>query len=363
MTTATDTAPSTSTNDTSASGFASLQIVSTSCHGVLNTVLNAPSPKPDWFDDLSNKLDAAKVLANQWIDDIAPAMTASIPSHVIDYGTTYAALTDQIAQLLKDNPNAKGKDDPTVQQVFALIQALHKSVGDIITQSQANQDQLKAWGDAMQKAHDDLYTGAANIQSAEIDLQSQIDKMNIAIQELRAKIDSENKEIVAGAGAIGIGLLALVVGLALAPETGGTSLVVAGVGGLAIIGGAVTWGVMRARINAQFDEIAQDQKNIADDKRQLVALQGLALASGSALTSVATATNALSDVKVMWSVFQNELQGTMDKLDQTDVDLSAIVNEALVLGAQKEWDLAVKFAQQLVGAKLVVESQTLPMAA
>ncbi|HEX6709439.1 MAG TPA: hypothetical protein VF068_03835, partial [Rubrobacter sp.] len=64
------------TNDKTASGFASLQIVTTSCHGVLNTQFTAPSPKPDWFDDLSGKLDSAKVLANQWIDDIAPQMTA-----------------------------------------------------------------------------------------------------------------------------------------------------------------------------------------------------------------------------------------------------------------------------------------------
>ena len=73
-------------------------------------------------------------------------------------------------------------------------------------------------------------------------------------------------------------MLLLVVGIALAPETGGASLLVAGTGGLLIVGGAVTWGVMQSKINAQFDEIAKDQKELDDDKRQLVALQGLASA-------------------------------------------------------------------------------------
>src|SRR5690348_12627829 len=353
----------TDTNSNTASGFASLQIVTAACHGVLNTQFIAPSPKPSWFDDLNAKLDAAKVLANQWIDDIAPKLTASVPSHVIDYGTTYTALTDQIIDLLNKNPNAKGKDDPVVQQVFALISALHDEVETIITDVIGTQEQLKTWGDAMQKSHDDLFAGAANIQSLQIDLQADIGKMNSAIQGLQAQIDAENKAIVAGAMAIGVGLFALVVGIALAPVTGGASLIVSGIGGAAIIGGAVTWGVMQAKINSQFAEIAEDQKRIADDKRQLIALQGLSLAANSAISSIATATSALSDVKVMWTMFQNDLQGTMNKLEKTDENLSAIVNKAYVIAAQKEWNLAVQFAQQLSGMSVPVQEKTLPMAA
>lgn len=358
-------APATSndTNNKTATGFASLQIVTTSCHGVLNTQFIAPSPKPSWFDDLSGKLDAAKVLSNQWIDNIAPQMTASIPGHVIDYGTTYAALTDQIVALAKANPNAKGKDNPIVQQVLELVQALHDSVDTIITDVVATQAQLKTWGDNMQIAHDNLFTGAANIQSLQTTLQADVDKMNNAIKGLREMIDGENKAIAAGAAAIGIGLLALIAGIALAPETGGASLIIAGIGGAAVIGGAVDWGVMQAKINSQFDDIAKDQAELADDQRQLVALQGLSLAAGSAITSIATATSALSDVKVMWSLFQSELQGTMDKLNQTSDTLSMIVNEAYVLAAQNEWNLAMQFAQQLVGSKLEVQAKTLPMAA
>jgi predicted nucleic acid-binding Zn-ribbon protein len=352
------------TNDKTATGFASLQIVTTSCHGVLNTQFTAPTPKPKWFDDLSGKLDSAKVLANQWIDDIAPQMTASIPSHVIDYGTTYSAITDEIVTLLEANRNATRKSNPQVfEQLSELIQALHESVESIITEIDGTQGQLKTWGDSMQKAHDDLFNGAANIQSAQTELGSEIDRMNNAIKGLRDLIDGENNAIAAGAAAIGIGLLALVVGIALAPVTGGYSLIVAGIGGAAIIGGAVDWGIMQDRINKQFAEIAQDQQKISDDQRQLVALQGLSLAANSAISSIATATQSLSDVKVMWTTFQNELKGTLDNLDKADKALSAIVSEAEVKAAQKEWNLAVDFAQQLVGAQLKVETKELPMSA
>ena len=344
-------------NQTVASGFASLQVVTTSCHGVLNTSFTAPSTKPDWFDSLDAKLAAAKVLANQWIDDLAPDMTASIPAHVINYGTTYSALSAQIVELLDKDPTASGKDNTTIQEAFALISALHSAVDNIEKEVEATATQLKTWGDNMQTAHDDLFNGAANIQSAETDLQADIDAMNSAIDGLKAQINAENKSIAAGAAAIGVGILALVAGIALAPETGGASLIVAGIGGAAIIGGAVDWGVMQSKINKQFSEIADDQKEISSDQRQLVALQGLSLSASSAISSIAVATQALSDVKTMWSLFKSELQGTMSKLEQADEELMAIVDKAYILASQKEWDLATQFAQKLADTTYDVETK------
>ena len=354
----TDTTNSDDNNATVASGFTSLRIVTTSCHGVLNTSFTAPETKPDWFDALDAKLAAAKVLANQWIDDLAPDMTASIPAHVIDYGTTYSALSEQIVVLLDQDPTAKGKDNSTVQQALALITALHDAVGTIVTDIEATESQLKTWGDNMQVSHDDLFDGAASIQSAQTDLQSDINAMNSAISGLQAQIDAENKAIAAGAAAIGIGVLALVAGIALAPETGGASLIVAGIGGAAVIGGAVDWGVMQGKINDQFKEIASDEKTISTDQRQITALQGLSLSASSAISSIATATEALSDVKTMWALFKDELNGTMNKLEQADEELMAIVDKAYVLAAQKEWELATASAQKLTETTFEVETQS-----
>lgn len=360
---ATSSGTAASTNDATASGFAALQLVTAACHGILNTIFTPPSPKPDWFDDLNKELDNAKTLAKQWIDDLAPQMTASIPTHVIDYGTTYSAISEQIIDLIDKNPTAKGKDNPVVQQVFDLISALEQELTGIIGDVGDTQAQLKKWGDDMQAAHDALYNGAANIQSAMVDLQKDIDKMNSAIQGLKDQIAGEQKAIAGAAAAIGIGLFALAAGIALAFVTAGAGVVVAGVGIAAIIGGSVTWGVMQDKINKQFDEIADDQKKLDQDSRQMVALQGLSLSANTAVSATATATAALSDVKVMWGVFQGELQGTLDKLEKTDEDLSAIVNKAFVIAAQKEWDLATQFAQQLVGMQVPVESKTLPIGA
>lgn len=346
----------------SQTGFLSMQIVTASCHSVLNTQFVPFTPKPKWFDDLNNKLDAAKQVAGVWINDLAPKITSAIPRHIINYATTYEAMTNQILMLIDKDPTAKGKDNPTVRQTFALIDALSSEVGKIIADVIAMEEKLRTWGKDMQKAHDELSSGTTNIQNLEIELQSDIEKMNSAIGNLRSQIDGENKAIAISAGAIGVGLFIAVIGIAFAPVTAGQSLWLTGAAGAVVIGGAVTWGVMQSKINSQFDDIAKNQQKIADDKRQIVALKGLEMASSSAIASMANGLQALSDVRTQWQVFAGELDGVKGKLDSANEELYAIVNKAYVQGAQKEWNLALDFAQKLVDiSKPKVESKTLPM--
>ena len=331
-----------------ACGVMSLNIVTAACHAILNTQLLTPKTKPSWFDDLNTQLDVAKALAKEWVNDLAPEMTAALPNQVIDYGTTYSALTAQIVEIAEANPTAKGKDNQAVREVFALVDALKTQVGVIHgdtgsgTGLEGMDAKLTEWGDKMQAAHDNLYKGVANIQAAETDLQSDIDKMNSAIAGLQATIDGENKAIAAAAAAIGIGIFIAIIGVALVATGVGALLggVVIGLGVAGVIGGAVTWGIMQHKINEQFGEIADDQKEKTEDQQQLVALQGLSVASNQALSSIALATSALSAVKTMWKLFEGELQGVLDKLNQANDGMMLIVSEAFINGSAEEWALA-----------------------
>jgi peptidoglycan hydrolase CwlO-like protein len=341
--------------------FLSLTLITQACHGILNTNFTTPSPKPTWFDDLSAKLDAAKVLATQWVDQLAPNVTGGVPLQVINYGTTYAALTAQIQAIVQANPNATGANNPAVKQVAELVAALQAELATTLTNADATAKQLTAWGDAMQASHDALSSGAANIQSAETALQGDINKMNAAIKALNDTITGENKAIAASAGAIGLGIFLTIVGIALAPETGGATLLLAGTGGLLVVGGAVTWGVMQAKINKQYDEISKDQQALNDDQRQLVALQGLATSTDQAVTYIANASSALSDFRTSWAVFEGELQGVASKLASAEASLSTIVQGAFTNAATQEWSLATAFAQQLAGTQVQVATANMSM--
>jgi alkylhydroperoxidase/carboxymuconolactone decarboxylase family protein YurZ len=341
--------------------FVTLTLITQACHGILNTTFVAPKPKPSWFDDLNAKLDEAKSHAANWINTLAPSITGGVPLQVINYGTTFDALSSQIMSIANAHPSASGADNEYVKEVHSLLEALENSVDGIIKNAETTSAQLEAWGKLMQTSHDDLTKGAVNIQSAEADLTSDIGKMNAAIDALNATIAKENLAIAASAGGIGLGLLLLVAGIALAPETGGASLVVAGTGGLLVVGGAVTWGVMQDKINKQFDEIAKDQKKIDADKRQLVALKGLASASGQSINYINTSTTALSAFRTSWNVFQGELVAVKNKLAKGEESLQVIVSGAFTAAAQKEWKVATAFAQEIADAKITVAKKELPM--
>jgi septal ring factor EnvC (AmiA/AmiB activator) len=341
--------------------FVSLQVITSSCHGVLNTQFTSPTPKPKWFDGLNSNLDDAKKVANHWVQTLGVDVTSTVPAKVIDYGTTYSALTKEIHSIAKDHPLAKGKDNEYVKQVDELVNALLESVTAIIKDVDDISGKLKAWQSDLQTAHDNLTKGASSIQKAETDLQTDIDKMNNAIKNLNAQIAAENRDIAISAGAIGVGILLFVVGIALAPETGGASLLVSGVGAAGVIGGAVTWGIMQHKINEQYDEINKDTQELNADKRQLVALQGLAQASDLAIQSLAQASSALSDFRTSWSVFEKELKGVKGKLAKADDSLSVLVQDAFTQAAADEWAKATDFAQKLSECKVEVQKKTLPM--
>jgi hypothetical protein len=342
--------------------FVSLTCITQACHGVLNTIFTAPDPKPDWFDDLDNKLTAAKANAAEWINTLAPDITGGVPAQVINYGTTYDALTAQIVSIADAHPDAQDADNQYVLQIKVLVEALDTEVTKIIANAQATSDSLEAWGEKMQISHDDLTTGAVSIQNAETDLQTDIDKMNSAISTLNDIIHQENIAIAASAGGIGLGLLMLVAGIALAPETAGASAyLVAGTGAALIVGGSITWGVMQDKINTQFDEIAKDQKELSADARQIVALQGLASATSQSITYITDSTNALSDFRTSWSVFQGELKGVQSKLELAEASVSIIVQEAFTNAAKLEWDDATKFAESLATTSVSYPTKEMPM--
>lgn len=339
------------------------QLITMACHGIANTVFVAPTPKPAWFDDLNKELLAAQALANKWLNTIGQQVTQAIPAQVINFNSNFNATTAAILQIVKDNPNATGATNPYVVEVKTLIeQTLVPPLQTAVSQIDSVAASLESWGADLQVAHNNLASGATSIQSAETSLQSDIAAMNSAITNLNAIIAGENKAIAYSAAAIAIGLFALIVGIALAPETGGASLVIGGfIGAAGIIGGAVTWGIMQSRINDQFKEIAKDQNELGDDQRQLVALQGLSLASGSAVTNLELASNSLSKLRTQWGVFGTELQDVITQLESAENALSTIVQGVFTTAAQNEWAAASATAQSLLNGSVQVQTQILPM--
>ncbi|QQQ50783.1 HBL/NHE enterotoxin family protein [Pseudomonas syringae] len=342
-------------------GFLSLVLITQACHGVLNTTFTAPDPKPSWYDALSAHLDEAKVVASDWVDNIAPAVTASVPQAVLDYGTTYQAITAEIVSICQANPNASGADNQYVKQVQQLIGGLLGEITDILTIVDKNSTQLKAWGDRLQTAHDNLSSGASSIQNTEVALQSDIVAMNTAIQNLNDTITQLNKDMMYAQIAVGAGIFLGVVALALVPISGGASLLVGLVAGAMIVGGAIEWSSFQSEIKSDFQQIARDQVEKSSDQAQIVALQGLATASNQAISSMVQAESSLSDFRTSWAGFHDDLQGVLNDLTKAEKSLSTLLEMAFTNAAANEWQLAIDFATTLQGTQIHMPATQMDM--
>lgn len=353
------------------SAFLCTQIITAQCHAIINTVFESPEKKPEWFDGLKAKLDDAKQVASEWIDELGPAVSASIPISVVRYGTTFNASIVTINNLFEQNQDyrkkhdkehdkERGKDDPSiVDSVSQIMQNLAGSVDVIKKKVDKKQQQLSDWGEKMQKAHDALKGGAQSIQDTIADLKSDITKMDAAVKHQHELIDGYNKAIAYSAMAIGVGIFLCVAGVALAIATAGTAAIVASgvavVGAAGIVSGAATWGIMQKKIDEAYDTINDDLKEKASDQQQIISLKVLAAASDSAVTSMEQSTAALSDFRVTWKGFGDELKDVCDKLKEGADMKSVIMEKVMAMSAEGEWDKTVELAQNLLSAKVTIE--------
>jgi hypothetical protein len=82
----------------------------------------------------------------------------------------------------------------------------------------------------------------------------------------------------------------------------------------------------------------------------------------SVASNSATATSALSGVKIIRARFENGRQGIRYVLGKADAKLFANINTIYTFAAQTEWNLPVRFAQQLSEMAVPVEPRTRPLA-
>lgn len=343
------------------SAFLAVHIITGQCHAILNTQFVQPKKKPEWYDKLKKKLDKTKALANEWIDKIAPEVSASIPAQIIGFGTTFSASIEEIHDLCNKHPEAKGADNQYVKQAAGILNYLASAVAIRQNTVADMQKKLAKWGSDMQAAHDDLKAGAINIQSAIKDAQTDIKKMDAAIANYEKLIEGYNKAISYSAMAVGVGVFLTVVGVAIAVGTAGTGVwiggAIAGVGVGMAVGGVVAWKVYHDKIQATYSEIGKLQKQKDVDYLQIVALKGLASASNQVIKAVELSTTTLSDFRTTWKLLENELKSVNSKLQNGEKMESIFMQKVLSKAAKKEWDAAVELAKSLAKAKVTIQHQ------
>jgi hypothetical protein len=348
-----------------ASGLANMHIVTAYALAVQHTEINpATDPAPAWFDALSANLDVARGHAQKWID-LVPDLTATIPSTVINFGSEFKAAADLILELLQQ---AEGLA-PSSPQYKALVTraidyltALRGELSTIDGAMDSTGKQLDGFQSSAEADFTSLTQGVDSIQTAEAGLAVQIAKAKADIEVLNAKISSENSLLTDSLIGLGLGILVLVAGIALAVVTFGLGVVVAVGGGLVTLAGAGTAIAMGVLIKEQHEQIARDQIDLDDESRQIVVLSGLNTSIQNLRDQNTAAQQALTQIREMWTTFDRTLEHIIELVGEAEDPLHTVLDELWVRSALEEWTTLVEFATALEGMAVSQQDQgTVPL--
>jgi hypothetical protein len=350
--------------------FMSFHIVSCAAHAVRNTSV-APIATVETDDadvkatmtkvqaglaDLTTKLDTAKLTAESWINDLCTRASQTIPNHILDYGATYDAASDEILDLL--NQAKSGNNAPKlVADALDLITALRDQVSGYRTELDKVKTDLDAYAKKVQTDHDGL-AGSNDAISTLVSLEgSEVQKFKDRVTFLQDEVTAWNKQIMDAEIGTGLSIFTAVVGAVVACVPGGQTIgigmIVAGGAGLAA--SAAIWGTLQQKVDSAHTEMGNDQAAEDALNIQITALNALHLIVANVVDQITAAQLALSDIAVFWSTFESTLDGVIKDLGKPNAKLSVVMDEMWVKAAKNNWKTLTEFAQNLVDAKVDAE--------
>lgn len=335
-------------------GAANLLIVDAYAHALDRLDIHPPSsPPPDWYPVLSEKLESAKQHSKNWLN-VSAEIGATIPSTIIEYSSEFKAAAGLIESAIKKIQTdglkpGSAEYEQQIRKISKLLGALKQKLAEI-------DSNIIIVGKKLARAQKDaaadftaLSNGIGSIQQAEASLSELIDDINIDIETLHQKIDVENAAFTASAIGLGVGLFMLIAGIALTVATGGAGapILVAIGGGILTIGGAAGMIATKELIREQTKKIAEKTKDLRDDQRQIVVLQGLYSTIKALENQNISAQSAMSTIRTQWAVISDTLDDIISKVNATmtepDADpIHVILNPLFLQAAVNEWGVLVK---------------------
>lgn len=338
--------------------------VSAYCAAIKNTTV-AEQPEPGaWYKPFMTELQTAQAHATTFLQKIGPTCWSTIPNAVIQYGQTFAnAMADVSAIVATANKSQGGVlTDTQLTEVIALFTALEQKLSELL--GNVNDSNLTLANPTIYGCKNDLNTfngwlatddkaliGGQNGAAVEVGLlQKDEDAMNSNITELYGEIKVWNNIILSSEIGIGVSIFVAVVGVALVPETGGTSLVATATGiiGLgASIAGTV---VYSDKVEAAQKKIAADQAALTVDQQQVNALNGIIQTIKLLSTENTAAQSAVETMVDQFTTLVSDTNTTVTNLDEADGNTAVGILETLdIQNAVSAWNTLVTYAQSVQG--------------
>lgn len=266
-----------------------------------------PTP-PQWMTTLSTNLDAAQVVATDWLINNGPTVISNIPYYFVNYGTSMQVVAKTI--------NAPAT---TQAQAIQLLQWLSNKISAIPEQEKAMYSLLSSFvtkftapkaeiDAALLQANNEIQTD----QAQTLVLQNQISALYQDISSETVKASNGMTSVISSGASLSVGLLSFSYAAAVGSVIGPVGVVL----GVVVAVGGLTIGAITNAINEQ---------KIADNLAQIKTLQLSLLQENQSIAILQNITTMLNNLDVAIA----GIKGAMDS-SQIWVDEKAKLNDAII---------------------------------
>jgi hypothetical protein len=382
-------APSNSVQQALAGAFISINSANKAIElqALLPTVAGIPG-----LADANTSLATAQSHAQNW----SAVLSANVQNQlqaIINYNSLYAPLASSINQAISQIKQATTANPPSASTMSNLAAELAALQSQMRTNLYGNggtatnpmpasalgvYNQLTAYQTSV-ASDASVFSGYATLATnTKSGVSAQITQYTDDIAADNAAMAKDRAMVAGGAAVLVTGVLICVVAVALAPETGGTTIAVIGsVGVMGVAGGAVMIGLASHDLNSKEEEVANKLIAIANDKVELVNLVTLNTACSNVATHASDIYGALDTITTSWVQIDNNMSSVISALNMPQAELMqwiaqqsgsanpsyfvmGTILDAQFAAPQANWQTAATTAQTILNALASVVEFNLP---
>ena len=328
--------------------ISAMVLLNSSCQGVVETYIDQ-SVAGSWYDTVQAELNSVQKLVRKWRLSGNLYFSKDIVASVIAIGEAFKNSRQTIDGLF-DKLN-RGYDDAIKQELIVNIQSLQNPVQGLVASIKSYNDGLKSWAALVEDAHEILQKTIADIQNEEAQIEAEIAATNLQIELMKQQITEFKKEIAKAKEKRKNGIFETIFGVALAPFTLGTSLILAGFGVSSIVEAETEVAALQGDITDAAKKIIAGQAHLSDDQKQVASLQGLLLSVGQVGENCTDITRSLEVLQVTVGSLYNETVAVVEDLHKATTSEQIILQKVWYMASCNEWADILDVAQTLSSAQ------------
>lgn len=328
--------------DTSLSGVA---LLGSSCQAVIEAEIQRVQSA--WWEQLDRELGEAETLVARWRRDGVLYFDSEVLDSVANCAAAFTDAREQIEALF--SALEEHFDEAQKQELVGRFRSLFAPVGAVSSLIGSYLEKLGKFEEAMGSVQQRMETTVGEVQRNEVEIEGKINEINTQIASLGEQIKTDREAISKARSAETRGIVETIFGVLFAPLTGGASLILAGIGVASIAEAEDAVHKMESEISGYQQTISGDQDTLTDDQRIVATLKSLTLSTNLVLDDIGGIQAALNALRTTWTLFDGELEGVVDKLEDAADAKALIVSKAWYEAACIEWQLIAEHVASITG--------------